>query len=109
MTIEANWAPPACTLPTAEQPLRIAAFAALFAKSLRALERTAPTRLRLTLAAPARAEAVRLTEAESSCCSFFEFAIGEPEGGLVRLEVVVPAAHVEVLDALAEQAAGRLA
>lgn len=109
MTIEVNWAPQSCTLPTAEQPLRIAAFSALFAASLRSLERTASTRLRLTLAASAREEALRLTEAESSCCSFFTFLVGEPVEGLVHVDVEVPAAHVEVLDALAEQAAGKLA
>jgi hypothetical protein len=110
MEIETNWAPQACTLPTAEQPLRIAEFADLFTTALQGLDRTAPTRLRLTLAASARAEAVRLTEAESSCCTFFTFTISEPARIQVSVDIEVPGGYVDVLDALATQAAaaGRL-
>ncbi|NUO57978.1 MAG: hypothetical protein HOV71_01100 [Hamadaea sp.] len=46
---ELGWVPDACTLPTAEQPLRVAEFDALFAASLRHADRRTPTRLRLTL------------------------------------------------------------
>jgi hypothetical protein len=105
MEIETNWAPETCTLPTAEQPLRIAAFADLFATSLLGLDRTGPTRLRLTLEASAREQAERLTEAESSCCAFFTFTISEPAADQVHVDVEVPAAHVDVLDALATQTA----
>ncbi|MET7947480.1 hypothetical protein [Micromonospora sp. NPDC005324] len=41
---------------------------------------------------------------ESSCCSFFSFTIAADTGTL-RLDVEVPAAHVDVLDALALRAA----
>lgn len=44
-----EWAPQACTLPTAEQPLRIAEFDNLFATGLRGLDRVAPTTLQLHL------------------------------------------------------------
>lgn len=105
MKIDVNWAPSACTLPTAERPLRVAAFGELFAGSLREVERVEPTRLRLVLAASAREEAVRLTAAESECCSFFVFTVGEAVDGLVSVDVEVPASQVEVLDGLAAQAA----
>lgn len=44
-----DWVPAACTLPTPEQPLRVAEFDALFAASSRRVERLTPTHLRLTL------------------------------------------------------------
>ena len=100
-----DWTPAACTLPTAEQPLRLAEFDALFATALRRVDRPAPTRLTLTLAAaPGRTEAVRdLAARETACCSFFTFDLtaGDP----LRLDVSVPAAHRSVLDALAARAA----
>ena len=96
--------PAECTLPTAEQPLRVAEFTDVFALVIRA-ERPAPTRLLLTLeAAPGRAEAVRdLAARESTCCSFFGFTVREEHDG-VLLEVTVPPAHLDVLDAMAEHA-----
>jgi len=41
---------------------------------------------------------------ESGCCSFFVFTF-RPGDRVLRLDVEVPAAHVEVLDALASRAA----
>ena len=41
--------PGACTLPTAERPLRLAEFDDLFATALRGQQRLSPTRLRLRL------------------------------------------------------------
>ncbi|MEV0272697.1 hypothetical protein AB0H43_28290 [Hamadaea sp. NPDC050747] len=114
---ELGWVPDACTLPTAEQPLRVAEFDALFAASLRHAERRTPTRLRLTLAcstepadaSPADdslADAVRdLAARETRCCSFFTFTVATPEPGVVRLDVEVPSGHVDVLDALEARAA----
>jgi hypothetical protein len=99
-----DWTPDACTLPTAERPLRVAEFDTLFA-AVRSLERPDPTRLRLILAdAPGRAELVRdLAARESACCSFFTFRLtaGDP----LRLDISVPPAHVAVLAALATRAA----
>lgn len=44
---------------------------------------------------------------ETDCCSFFTFTLTATDGTLL-LEVAVPPAHVEVLDAIADGvAAGR--
>jgi hypothetical protein len=86
-----------CTLPTAEQPLRVAELGALFATA-RVSERLAPTRLRLELTAPE--ETVRdLTARESECCSFFDFGI-VASPGVVELTITVPPAYAGVLDEL---------
>lgn len=96
------WIPQACTLPTAEQPLRVAEFDQLFATTLRGVERPAPTRLALRLDGTARLPAQELADRETGCCSFFTFTFGGTDEVLV--EIAVPAAHVDVLDALAERA-----
>jgi hypothetical protein len=105
VTTPAEWAPPACTLPTAERPLRLAEFDDLFTRSVRSVRRAGPTHLSLTLAAaPGRAEAVRdLARRETACCSFFTFQVEDADP--LRLEVMVPAAYAGVLDALADRAA----
>lgn len=98
-----EWAPTACTLPTAERPLREAEFDGLFTTG--DVERPDPTHLRITLdptpevAARAAALAVR----ETACCSFFTFAV-VAEAGQVRLDVSVTREHVDVLDALQHRA-----
>jgi hypothetical protein len=48
MAIRDDWAPDACTLPTAERPLRVAEFDDLFT-AVRRSERPLPTRLDLVL------------------------------------------------------------
>ena len=114
----ADWVPvDACTLPTAEQPLRAAEFDDLFAASLRAVERSAgaPTRARLVLAGdlglPGRVQ--RLADAETACCSFFTFTLtplgADPAGGghppvVVALDVEVPGTRADVLTALVDRA-----
>jgi len=100
-----DWVPQACTLPTAEQPLRIAEFDDLFATGLRGLARPGPTRLQLRLDASTEAAARDLTARETSCCSFFAFDYIPAPGGELLLDVTVPHAHVDVLDALAVRAA----
>lgn len=102
---ELDWTPDACTLPTAEQPLRLAEFDALFAANLDSAELTAPTRARLVLTGgPGLAEKVRdLAERESSCCSFFVFTTTATEVGL-ELDIEVPGAHESVLAALVKRA-----
>lgn len=44
-----DWVPEACTLPTAQQPLRRAEFDELFASAVDNTERLSPQHLRLTL------------------------------------------------------------
>ena len=95
----------ACTLPTAEQPLRVAEFDDLFAGGLRGLERRTPTELRLTLDAATEATARDLIARESNCCSFFGFTFTPSEDGQLQLLVTVPPVQVDVLDALAARAA----
>ena len=98
------WAPPACTLPTAERPLRVAEFDELFAGALRRQQRLAPTRLRWQLDPAWEATARDLTARETACCSFFSFTI-LPIGEGLQVDVRVPAEHVDVLDALAARSA----
>lgn len=94
------WVPDACTLPTAEQPLRVAEFDDLLT-AVRDVRRPTPTALTLLLDAdPALVR--DLTRRESECCSFFDFTVtgGDP----VRLDIAVPPARAAILDALAERA-----
>jgi len=98
-----DWVPASCTLPTAEQPIRVAEFDDLFSASIQGAERIDPTTLRLTVAADAEAQARDLAGRESSCCSFFGFDF-TAAGDAVDMTVTVPAAHVAVLDAFAARA-----
>ncbi|MEO3842790.1 hypothetical protein [Streptomyces sp. CNZ287] len=118
------WVPRSCTLPTAERPLRVAEWDALFAAGPVSLSRPEPLRLRLVLAGgPEVGERVRdLAERESGCCSFFTFTTGTDTGSgtgadtgtgtaagrggdrtaeRLWLDIAVDPAHAAVLDALA--------
>jgi len=101
----AEWVPPQCTLPTREQPLRVAEFDDLFSTGLRRVERRKPTDLVLTFNdAPGLEAAVRdLTAREARCCSFFTFTVTASDGAL-RLEVEVPSTHSDILDEVAARA-----
>jgi hypothetical protein len=101
-----GWAPDACTLPTAERPLRAADFAAVFAATVRGLDRVGATRLHLDLVASPQAAArtAELAAAETNCCSFFTFALTAAAGTLT-LDITVPQQYAPVLDALADRAA----
>ncbi|GGM77268.1 hypothetical protein ACFFX1_52465 [Dactylosporangium sucinum] len=103
--------PDACTLPTAEQPLRLAEFDALFATAVRAVTTVSPThaRMRLTGAAGLEAAVRDLAARETQCCSFFTFTVTpQPATGTggeaLVLDVEVPAAHTDVLASLAGRA-----
>ncbi len=100
-----DWVPAACTLPTVEQPLRVAEFDELFTTSVLAMERADPTTLRLTVAVDADDLARDLARRESSCCSFFGFDFTTVAGDAVAMTVTVPATHVAVLDSFAAHAA----
>lgn len=97
------WVPDACTLPTVERPLRLAEFDNLFATAVRDQQRLSAARLRWLLDPAAEAWARDLTGRETQCCSFFTFTFALADGA-VQLDVEVPAAHVDVLDALAQRA-----
>jgi hypothetical protein len=103
-----TWAPEACTLPLPERPLRVGEFDELFAHGLTAQERLAPTVLRWTLDPRVEPAARDLTTRETACCSFFTFDFTEG-GETVQVEVRVPAAQVQVLDALAARASAAMA
>ncbi|MGR6322226.1 hypothetical protein Q2K19_14510 [Micromonospora soli] len=107
ITTDDAWVPDACTLPTAERPLRLAEFDQFFADSVRAVDRPSAQHLRLRLAGTAQVEQMArdLTARESSCCTFFTFQLSRPEPGALALDVRVPAAHVDVLDGVADRAA----
>ena len=107
MSIDQGWVPQACTLPTREQPLRLAEFDDLFITALREQRRLAPTRLQWRLDPAAEGTVRDLTARESDCCSFFTFTLTRTPSA-VEVEVRVPDAHVEVLDALAAHAAARI-
>jgi hypothetical protein len=100
--MELEWVPSACTLPTAEQPLRVAEFDALFATATSA-ERVAPGELRFALPPGMAGTAATLAARETECCSFFTFTLTVSAGELT-LGVSVADPHVEVLDALAARA-----
>ncbi|MDT7581356.1 MAG: hypothetical protein QOK35_2620 [Pseudonocardiales bacterium] len=93
------WVPESCTLPTAEQPLRVAEFDGVLATAVAPPRRVAPGRLEVVLAAEVAATTRGLVARETACCSFFTFTLNPcPEG--VELIVEVPAAHVAVLDGM---------
>ncbi|MEU4454213.1 hypothetical protein AB0F44_22985 [Nocardioides sp. NPDC023903] len=95
----------ACTMPTAERPLRLAEFDALFATSVRRVRRRGNDVRRMHLVGTeGLLERVRdLTARETACCSFFTFTIDGTDEDLT-LDISVPPARQEILDALAERA-----
>lgn len=94
-----TWVPESCTLPTAERPLRVAEFDALFATATGSARRIGPTLLRVPLPARQQDLARDLAARETACCSFFSFDL-RPSAGGVDLEVRVPEQQVAVLDAV---------
>ena len=96
----------ACTLPTVDRPLRLAEFDDLFRESVVAVERDGlRTRLTLRGSAGLLDRVVDLTGRESECCSFFRFSVAGDDDGAV-LEVGVPPARADILEALSARAAG---
>ena len=101
-----GWAPAACTLPTAEQPLRLAEFDDLFARHVAEVRREDPTHLRLELTGgpEVAATAASLAARETQCCGFFAFELDIADGALPLGGSTGPA-HSQVLAALADRAA----
>jgi hypothetical protein len=93
-----DWAPDACTLPTAQRPVRLAEFDDLFA-SVRELRRSRPALLDLVIPSAAETAARDLAERESACCSFFGFDFLR-EGERVVMRIGVPPEYIDVLDAV---------
>jgi hypothetical protein len=102
-----TWAPPECTLPTAERPQRVDELDQLFATALRAQARPGPAHLRLTLDGAERIEAITrdLIARETSCCSWFTFTLTRTPTQQLQLDVQVPADRTQMLDAIAARAA----
>ena len=102
MTIDvvSGWVPESCSLPTVEQPLRVAEFDRLFGESVLRSTRVSTTRLDLVLVADAEAAARDLAAREIGCCSFFSFEFDSADGDVV-MRIGVPESRVDVLDALA--------
>ncbi|MER7576755.1 hypothetical protein [Streptomyces sp. NPDC126514] len=104
------WVPQSCTLPTAEQPLRVAQFDALFAERLTGISRPDRLRLQMRLTGGQGAEeTVRdLVARESGCCSFFTFTV-HPGPEQILVDIAVDGTHEGVLDALQKRAAAAAA
>lgn len=98
-----SWVPSACTLPTAEQPLRVAEFDALFTQDALVVTRTSTGLLSIDVRPEAAGRVATLAVKETHCCSFFSFEL-KVSGGEVSLSVSTEPAHAEVLAALAERA-----
>ena len=100
-----TWVPESCTLPTMEQPLRVAEFDELFVTAVRPTERVGPTCLLLHLpAGGGTATVVRdLVARETACCAFFTFEVRSLNEE-TELEVRVPESQAAVLEAMAQRA-----
>ena len=103
-----DWVPPACTLPTVDQPLRRAEFDAMFAEDVIRLDQPTAEQLLLELRATpaAAARAADLAVKETGCCSFFSFdlSIGD---GKVSMAISTDARNTAVLAVLRDRAAAR--
>ncbi|WP_102144598.1 hypothetical protein [Mycobacterium hubeiense] len=97
-----GWVPETCSLPSVEQPLRMAEFDQLFAESVLRSARTSATRLDLVLAKDSEAKAHDLAAREVACCSFFSFGF-DSAGATVEMHIEVPQARTDVLDAITER------
>lgn len=102
------WVPDSCTLPTAQQPLRVEAFDELLSTAVTTVTRTSPRGLRLTLrSSPDIAAATAaLATRESRCCTFFTFTLTIAAEEL-HLDIDVAPGSEGVLDALAQRVTGQ--
>ena len=101
-----TWVPVvACTLPTVEQPVRVAEFDALFAETLASVDQGpgSTARFVLTGGETVAERAQGLADRETGCCSFFTFTI-TPAADSVDMKVTVPNERAEVLAALVRRA-----
>jgi hypothetical protein len=94
-----GWVPESCSLPTVEQPLRVAELDRLFGESVLRSARVSSTQLDLMLASGAEATARDLAAREVGCCSFFRFELASA-GSDVVMRIEVPWSRADVLDTL---------
>ncbi|MCX4091702.1 hypothetical protein [Nocardia sp. alder85J] len=95
-----DWVPSSCTLPSVEQPIRVAEFDRFLTTSARTVRRPGPARLEVIVDPDAETRARALAGRESNCCSFFTFDFITSTEGLV-IGIEVPPAYIGVLDAFA--------
>lgn len=98
--------PDSCTLPTVQQPVRVAEFDSFFAESVRRSTRPERTRLDLVLADDAEPVGRDLAARETGCCSFFTFTFDTAATGPV-MHIEVPATYVAILDAFEQRVAAQ--
>lgn len=103
--LNAEWVPTACSLPTAEAPVRVAEFDDLFREVVVEVEHPSSGELHLKLRATPdnAARAARLAAMETGCCAFFTFALTIADDEL-DLSVTTGPAHERVLAALGTRA-----
>lgn len=96
------WIPESCTLPTADRPLRVAAFDQLLTDAVLDTTRVTSQQLRLTLRPEPdiAARTAELAARETACCGFFTFTL-TVTGDRLLLDIGVPPTQTAVLDALA--------
>ncbi|MEP6527486.1 MAG: hypothetical protein ABJA86_10005 [Nocardioidaceae bacterium] len=105
----------ACTLPSAEHPLRLAGFDDLFTTWTEGVDRRSATDVRLVLKGPADLfrQVQDLADRETACCAFFTFTLTSApacdadapyDERRLQLDIHVPAGHTDVLAALADRA-----
>lgn len=104
-----GWVPAACTLPTAEQPLRRAEFDELFAEDVMSVNQMSPLEVRFELRPDAEVagRAARLAAKETGCCSFFTFGLTITDG-TISMAVSTAPAQATVLAALGARAQAKL-
>lgn len=105
LMVDDDWLPAACTLPTADQPLRRAEFDDLFAADVLSVNQVSPLQVRLELRPDAEvaARAASLAAKETGCCSFFTFGLTITDG-TVSMTVSTAQEHRTVLAALGARA-----
>lgn len=103
--VASTWVPEACTLPTVEQPLRLAEFDDFFTSAVTGVRRVDSAQVELVLRPEPEvaARAADLAARETGCCSFFTFTLIIGDGSLV-LVVGARAEDADVIDALVVRA-----
>lgn len=98
------WAPPACTLPTEDRPLRVAEFDDFFTADVIRRVSATPGQLVVEVRADAAAavRAASLAVRETACCSFFTFDLAISNSA-VALTIGTGPEHENVLAALGER------